>query len=1129
MAASTISDSRNPRAQQCSTSTSFLPARILDNASGYQTYSLQQFFEQFIPTLPHLVLTDELLDRWSNLLLMVRCSATEDAALPPLTKFSGRTHQSHADLLHDCIECLVKRQQLSQSHRSRRNSSRNVLAAGFAIQESQSTRVHQGQLNAAVDFLRTSPSLIQLHQRAGDDVMRYILLHTSLFLKIPVQPHEDQQQQYQQDAKNGNSNNRHNFWQLTGPPLAAVSLKPNEPHEASFRRKKKRQRQRPPLRHSTNLQHLAPDQCVSRVSLFYSAQFNAQVCDKLLIEYNVAVDPSNKNLWQTMIQEYLAVISVDNPRGTTMSRIEEPLWCQEFWKCHQRIDYARLLEHYCPIPTNYHELSLAELTKQYSTGVVSFARACLSRLLPRTLAFWGYEHNETVFLQDTLAMFVQLRRRERFPNKLLLANLRTTQIPWLLTKEGKQGGKVSRMDHEHSKLLLLSVLRWILRDYLIPLLAQCFYVTETEFGGQQIFYYRKPVWTRYRTLAMQKLLTKQYTELSERQAATRLAQQQMGLSALRLLPKATGVRPIATLNQRVALMLPIGSAVAQMQTAAQHPNDDDESVEMVLGPARKKTKTGLSSTSTTTTTKSSLHRPPRIPAPNQSMFSTNVMLAECFEVLSFEYNRHKHTFGAGLMGLHRFHWRYRQFIVQWKNGNETRKPLHFGSVDIRHCYDNIQQDHLLSVVADILQEDEYIVRKYGIWHPTGGGVRHRRCREVCLPEMMEPFGETVQVRAANHKGCVFVDGVHSVSVSKQQVVEQLREHLTSHTVVTKDRFGNRYLLQAQGIPQGSILSTLLCNFYYGNVEQRLRLPKSCDSLLTRMVDDFLMVTTDASQLQCFFAVMHRGDPGLGVTINHEKTCSSVTLEIPSEGDVPQTNTIPCTPGRFFPWCGMLLDSSTGEVRNDYTRFEKIKGKDGLTVQRVKQEGIHLLQQLKLFVKPRCLPVLFDPSINALSTQIVNFYQLFIFAAVKTAEYLRSLSCAPRVRLRHGQKMCASCPNAPFILRGIEATISYAHAMVQVQLRKVYEEMDESMVPLHNLLTRHQALWLGWQAFNDVFVKLSQSDLYELAVRHFQHLASSSFENCMTGESSRRRFWTSIVASALEDMKLTSLIESINTS
>jgi len=1058
------------------TSTGLILPSILENCPAYRVYSIQSFLERFVPTLSRILISDELLAMWKDLLLVVH---TNDS-LQQLTKFSVQNHESHASLLQDCIGFLVKERKQQQ------HQTPNLLSAGFSLQERCATTVHQRQLNAAVDFVRTAPALVNLHDAVGDDVMRYILLSASLFLKV--------------HSNSENSNN--NYWQLTGPPLTALSLKKQE-QQVVHRKKTKRCKRKRPIQQLQDLKHLASDQCVSRVSLFYSAQYTVKVGDKLVQKFSAE---SKKSLWTAMVQEYTAVFD-DTPKSIA----EEPPWCGELLKRHKRIDYPRLLEHYCPLPSKYQEQLLADLTQQYSTNVVSFARACLSQLLPGT-DFWGSEHNQTIFVRHTLASFVEQRRQERFPNKLLLKDLRTTQISWLLPKKER---KCSRIDHERAKLLLLSVLRWILREYLIPLLSECFYVSETEFGGLQVFFYRKPVWTRYRNLVMQHLLTKQYTELTEDEVAARLAQQEMGLSGLRLLPKATGVRPIATLRQRELLMLPIGAHVA---TTGQGEDDDDASlIDTPLGPARKKAKkdNGINAC------KTNLPRPPRVQAPNQSRRSTNAILGDCFDVLSFEYNRQKQTFGAGLMGLHHFHSRYRQFVCNWKQNTKDNKPLYFGSVDIRHCYDNIQQDHLLSIVENILQEDEYVIQKYSVLHPTDGDrVRHRRCKDVSPPEEMEPFGETVRVLAAKHNDCVFVDGVHSVAVSKRQVVDQVREHLTSHLAVTKGRYGKRYLLQSQGIPQGSILSSLLCNFYYGNVEQRLRLPFSEDTLLARMVDDFLMVTTDLSKLQRFFATMHRGDPALGVTINQDKTCSSVKVEILSENDDTEKTTIPSFSCRLFPWCGMLFDPSTGEVRNDYSRFAAILGRDSLTVQLVSQEGVHLLRQMKLFIRPRCLPILFDPSINTLPTQGINFYQLVLFAAVKTAEYLASINSSTH-RTSDGRNRCA-CPNAHFLTGGIETTIKHAHSLIQGRLQKAHKEMLEAEHQLRNLLKSEMALWLGWQAFYDVFRQLQ--DLRGLAKQYLRPLADASFEKSMEADGDRRGFWRRTVSIALRDFDLPTLID-----
>ena len=59
-------------------------------------------------------------------------------------------------------------------------------------------------------------------------------------------------------------------------------------------------------------------------------------------------------------------------------------------------------------------------------------------------------------------------------------------------------------------------------------------------------------------------------------------------------------------------------------------------------------------------------------------------------------------------------------------------------------------------------------------------------------------------------------------------------------------------MQREGIAQGSVLSTLLCNIYFGNVEEELLKgvfgsggpgDGGEQNLLLRVVDDFMLVTT----------------------------------------------------------------------------------------------------------------------------------------------------------------------------------------------------------------------------------------------------------------------------------------------
>ena len=99
-------------------------------------------------------------------------------------------------------------------------------------------------------------------------------------------------------------------------------------------------------------------------------------------------------------------------------------------------------------------------------------------------------------------------------------------------------------------------MRWVFSDFMNSLLSSVFYVAESKFSGKIVLYYRKPVWALFRSSSMKKLIAQeQYKPRRESHVRQLLAQQQMGLSRLCLLPKETGVRPIATLCKREVLSL----------------------------------------------------------------------------------------------------------------------------------------------------------------------------------------------------------------------------------------------------------------------------------------------------------------------------------------------------------------------------------------------------------------------------------------------------------------------------------------------------------------------------------------------------------------------------------------------
>jgi telomerase reverse transcriptase len=71
--------------------------------------------------------------------------------------------------------------------------------------------------------------------------------------------------------------------------------------------------------------------------------------------------------------------------------------------------------------------------------------------------------------------------------------------------------------------------------------------------------------------------------------------------------------------------------------------------------------------------------------------------------------------------------------------------------------------------------------------------------------------------------------------------------------------GKQFYKQKVGIPQGSILSTVLCNIFYADLERR-KLPflADPDGVLLRLIDDFLFISMNKDHAKEFLKLMHDG-------------------------------------------------------------------------------------------------------------------------------------------------------------------------------------------------------------------------------------------------------------------------------
>jgi hypothetical protein len=140
---------------------------------------------------------------------------------------------------------------------------------------------------------------------------------------------------------------------------------------------------------------------------------------------------------------------------------------------------------------------------------------------------------------------------------------------------------------------------------------------------------------------------------------------------------------------------------------------------------------------------------------------------------------------------------------------------------------------------------------------------------------------------------------------------------------------------------------------------------------------------------------------------------------------------------------------------DYSRFHSDKSGNSISIDRSRGQGEELLLQLKSFVRPRCIPILYDQSINSLNVQETNFIQMMAFAAIKMTVYMQARCFGVNEN-----------DNLSFVLSCIDSTISYAGTLIRSRLDATNAQWD--VPPSHQI-------YLGWKAFRSVLVLYGKAD------------------------------------------------------
>ncbi|KAK6376466.1 Telomerase reverse transcriptase [Exophiala oligosperma] len=631
---------------------------------------------------------------------------------------------------------------------------------------------------------------------------------------------------------------------------------------------------------------------------------------------------------------------------------------------HHRCSYTQLLRHYCslggssdqastgygleqhisssePFVTQVHAFSSitgsslpTTVTNDsgnsflpYSTHpsrVSAFCRTTITHLLPRDafgIGADGRRNHQNIMMR--VDEFVQMRRFESMTLHKVVQGLRVKSIPWLCPP-GKEGSRLSKSDHSKRLELLYEFIYYVFDSLLIPLIRANFYVTESSAHRNRLFYFRQDAWRKLSEPSLTGLKVSMYSNIKPHQARQKLQGRTLGYSHIRLLPKDHGARPITNLRRRQWKIV---------------------SGRRILGT------------------------------------SINTQLSPLFSVLNYERGQDPAPLGSAMFSVADLHSR----ISKFQNANSQGSPLFFVKVDIQSCFDSIPQDQLLVIARRVLSNPLYRTTRHteikcldGIGKNDCNSLRRRYIGSARSADDTAVFSELAANAVADRKRkVVFADTGNQRLVSKSAMLKLLYEHVGDNIV----KMGKKHMRQIKGIPQGSVLSSLLCSYFFGAFERdELGFLKADSSMLLRLIDDFLLITSDAQIAKRFLEVMSGGNKKYGIVVNAEK--SLVNFDVSING-----HKIPRLSGeRFFPYCGMGIDTKTLELQKHREKTDAYVN-NTLTVETSSRPGTTLRRKVLASLKLQMHAMLLDMSLNSRKQVILTLLGNFTETAMKMHQYI----------------------------------------------------------------------------------------------------------------------------------------------
>lgn len=245
------------------------------------------------------------------------------------------------------------------------------------------------------------------------------------------------------------------------------------------------------------------------------------------------------------------VSSILGPRSKGKYRAVLEGFFRKFAKKYSREKVYSHLNMYCRLPKGWGNCFDANVHKDYSyewlfsqncewSSVCNFIISLLNKCIPKGLL--GSKKNMKVF-QKSVVMFLKLGTWERVSASALCVNYKFKDVEWI--KEYTESA---------NRLLLGKIILWLFNDFIVPIMQNCFYITEKQHDNTSLYFYRKQVWAIILHNSKKALETSGFFhQITPKQANSIKDYTQFPPAKLRIQPKPSFFRPIMHFKSKIAV------------------------------------------------------------------------------------------------------------------------------------------------------------------------------------------------------------------------------------------------------------------------------------------------------------------------------------------------------------------------------------------------------------------------------------------------------------------------------------------------------------------------------------------------------------------------------------------------